>query len=208
MFLYLEHLGISIEAKSPHDFQPIHYAAIGGATEVASYLCTQKSLSIYSNPNESGLTAVYLATVSSSPAILTLLADAGACLNDAPHLVRRFSPIQAAIYNKDSECLSILMSRGASLNRTMRDYSPLMMAIASKKIDAVNLLLEGGANPNYTTQSGKNALYLACYMKNAEAVRLLIDYGVNVKDVFFQGVCLCFIKELFIGLLVRRTLKS
>ena len=40
--LFLHNRGFSLESLCAGDFRPIHYAALGGATEVTAFLCAQK----------------------------------------------------------------------------------------------------------------------------------------------------------------------
>ena len=207
-FLFLFNRGFSVEVMSANGFQPIHYAALGAATEIAGFLCHHKSPSIHNSPGDTGMSPVYLATVARSPDIIRYLSDAGAVIDELKVRNRAFSPIQCAIDNKDTECLTILLERGFSSRQILlKDFSPLMRATSNLLVDAVKLLLRNGADPNYATWQGKNAMQLACMKNSLEIVELLLEHGYDVTRTGFEGVSLSFTRDQFIGLQVRRISK-
>lgn len=211
IFLYLLNKGFSVEVKTANEFQPIHYAAIGGATEIASFLCIHNSPSIHNAPGDTGLSPLYLAACAKCPDIIRYLTDAGVAVKDSRHGRHIISPIQCAIDNKDIHSLTILLERSSISGNTLaNDYSPLMRAIANNGnlVDAVELLLKNGANPNYQTPNGKNALYLACMRGNIRFVELLLEYGCDLWRTGLEGVSFLLIKVPFTGLPLHRTLIS
>lgn len=181
---------------------PIHYAAIGGSIEVASYLCSHKDkiqlnyappvlfylLAFYINFYRSYFliyfTPLFLATCSSTPEILHFLFDSG-CKIEAymafGKKVSNYSPIHRAIINKNSECLAILLEKGfTSQKADEKDFSPLMKAISLGHHDAIPILLEHGADASYLTPQKKSALSTACMLKSPEIVKLLLEYGADI----------------------------
>ena len=208
-FLFLFNRGFSLEVKTANEFQPIHYAAIGGATEVAAFLCFHNSPSIHNAPGDTGLSPLYLATSARCPEIVRYLSDAGVRINDVRHGSRIISSVQCAIDNKDIECLTVLLERWEVTRQVLtKEFSPLMRAISNNLTDAVELLLKNGADPNYQTPHGQNALYVACNKDSLESVQLLLEYGYDTTKTGFLGVSFVFTRAPFTGRQPRPTLRS
>ena len=70
----------------------------------------------------------------------------------------------------------------AHINDTQKDDSTPLIALASQDpvdLQKIEILLQQGANPNLYDKSGWTALMIACYIKNAEMLRLLLQYGAS-----------------------------
>jgi ankyrin repeat protein len=61
-------------------------------------------------------------------------------------------PIAAALYCKDTQLLSLLLSKGASPNLGWSDSGPLSTAVHEHNLDAVKILLDAGASPRYSNR--------------------------------------------------------
>lgn len=189
-FLFIFNKGFSPYIRSPDDYSPIHYACYGGATEVASFLCTPDFIDLnnlkYSPPG-SKYTPIFLATLSKSPEILQLLFDSGVTIPQMDPLSRAPHPIGQAIQCKDYECLSILLSNTNTQKIDEKNFNPLMKAISNNFTEAVKILVEHGADISYTTPDMKNALFLACFIKNEELVRYLLENGADATQKGYLG---------------------
>jgi ankyrin repeat protein len=64
------------------------------------------------------------------------------------------------------------------------NLTPLAIAVRSKNTAAMKLLIHAGANTMQRLQNGQTVLHLACMLGNDEAVRTLLQNGV---DVFVKG---------------------
>jgi hypothetical protein len=172
---------ISPEEPSPADYRPIHFASIGGATEVASYLCA-----LISNLNQrappGGLSALFLAVVSESAEIVRLLLANGATtrrpgLDLSPD--SRFV-IHRAIELGNGELVPLLLAaERISSGLDDKAMSPLMKAAAVGFIEAMQLLIDKEHDVNYVTEAGDCALRVACIAIKPKAVQLLLNSGAN-----------------------------
>lgn len=187
VFMFLINRGFSIDIKSANDYQPIHYAAIGNSREVLTYICSQKSPSLYSTGVV--LDPLYLATAAKSPENVKILLESGvkpgdACISGA---------IKRAVSNGNSGCLSLLLDAANSSSKggilaDFHNFSTLMRAIAKNCLEAVPILIESGVNPDYMTPDGKSALYLACsFSGSEEIVEMLIDAGADLLKRGING---------------------
>jgi ankyrin repeat protein len=176
-FLYLFGRGLSLEILSAAEFHPIHYAAAGGGSEVASFLCEHASPSIHRAPpgEFADGTQMWLAVQSHSYEIVRVLLESGVDIRSG-----RSSPLTAAIRKRNIPIISLLLEHNSPLSSAdERHYSPMMRAIVQDLSSIVPIMLEADADPNYMTPEGKNALHLACTQNMADTVRLLLDYGAD-----------------------------
>ncbi|KAH0786835.1 ankyrin repeat protein [Histomonas meleagridis] len=157
---------------SAASYHPLHYACCSAAYEVAFYI-----LSI--DPAEAAQTPsvdwhfIYLASEAGDPEILNLIFANGADINAEPN--KRNNSINQAIKKKNIECLRILIQKGSKETKDQRNYTPLMLAITNNQFEAVPILLDSGENPEYFAPDGKSALFLACFQRSVETVRLLCE---------------------------------
>lgn len=181
-FLYIFNKGFDANVKSPNDFCPIHYACYGGAIEVVSFLCSPGIIELKDltfAPMNSQFSPIYLATVSKSPQILELLFESGVSIDQKTLTSHKSTPIGQAIRCRDFDCLVILLNHINPQKIDERNFSPVMKAISSNFPEAVRILVDHGADVLYTTSEGKNALYLACFVKNEELVKYLLENGAD-----------------------------
>ena len=54
-FIILEKYGFKINVLSADNYQPFHYACVGGSLEVASYILTKESENILANSSAYGV---------------------------------------------------------------------------------------------------------------------------------------------------------
>ncbi len=85
------------------------------------------------------------------------------------------------------EIVALLVENGANVNvRTDAGQTPLLLASTSASYDTVTWLLAHGADPTISSYAlpTQNALHDAAAAGNADAVRALLDFGVdpNVRD--------------------------
>lgn len=187
-FLFVYNFGFDPNVKSSNEFYPLHYACLGGAIEVASFLCTPEIINVKGlnfAPLNSQFTPIFLATLSKSFDILELLFENGATI---PRYSTKDSPIHQAIRCKDYRCLSLLLSHTNSERLDEKNFSPIMKAISFGFPEAVKILVDHGGDLSYQTPEGKNALSYACNQKDENMVKYLLDNGINptVRDKLGQ----------------------
>jgi ankyrin repeat protein len=90
------------------------------------------------------------------------------------------TPLHLASYNDALECVSILLSSGASpLWKDLNGRTPLHMACMGQASSVVGYLLENGASADRKDKDGKTALFLAAAMGFVGIVDVLLDANAN-----------------------------
>jgi ankyrin repeat protein len=79
------------------------------------------------------------------------------------------------------------LGRTSAAQLTSLEHSPLHNAVAFSDLGSARSLLAAGANPNSAARGGMTPLHYAAYQRNAEAIRLLLDYGANLDAVTDMG---------------------
>src|SRR6202047_4603990 len=112
--------------------------------------------------NREGATALYLASINGSPAMIEKLLKAGADANErGPH---RETPLTRASRNGNAESIQVLLDRKADVNakEKLRGTTALMWAAEQAHPAAVKLLIEHGADfraaSNPDTRNARNNL--------------------------------------------------
>jgi ankyrin repeat protein len=118
------------------------------------------------------------------PTFLGLLAAclAGGC----------YTPLQRAASDGDVAKVKALLDAGAPVNTQPHarfSETPLHLAVDGATRghrEALRLLLARGADPEILSRSGNTVLCRAIWLKNVEAVRLLVARGVNTNAPCMQ----------------------
>ena len=126
--------------------------------------------------------------------------DALACLLQTPfatdvnivHPGTQETPLHLAVRRKDPWAVSMLLTRGAHINKPNGSgFTPLMLAangwnmnISPGQNKVLHFLLDGGAKVNECNEFGKTALHSAASNLCERAVGLLLEKGAdpNIKD--------------------------
>jgi len=91
-----------------------------------------------------------------------------------------WTPLMAAINNRQQPIAELLISRGADLNvKDRRAQTALFMAASTGQKELVELLVTKGAEVNVTTATGENALTIARKVGKTEIVDFLTKHGAT-----------------------------
>jgi len=91
-----------------------------------------------------------------------------------------WTPLMAAVSNRQQAVAELLISKGANLNvKDKRAQTALFMAAEKGQKEVVELLVTKGADVNVTTATGDNALTIARKGGNAEIVDFLTKHGAQ-----------------------------
>lgn len=151
-------------------------------------VCVKALLEQGADPNitdRAGMTALMLAV--NDPAKLELLVARGAKVN-AVSAAGRSALLLAAAQPRALLAVKLLLSKGAQVNQQDENgYTALLWAARRGDVEMLRLLRAGGAdtqvrvkNGTVPPETGANALDLACSSRNAEAVKLLLEYDVSL----------------------------
>lgn len=161
----------------------IALAARAGSIETLRYLIAAGANLNASTPvNETPLMlAAYFggdeggASVDRHDAVVRLLVDAGASLENVPN---NYTPLAYAAYNNRQHALRFLIERGARLDADASGgmiyvNTPLMMAAMQGNRDVVRMLLVAGANPLIRVRGGHTAREFAVKNRHSHVEPLL-----------------------------------
>ncbi|KAF4962094.1 hypothetical protein FSARC_9828 [Fusarium sarcochroum] len=87
--------------------------------------------------------------------------------------------LHLAITMRNQEFTQVLISRGANVDRKLREHTPLTMAISSRCTPITAALIDSGANPNLPSRNGNTPLLAAAATGHDETVRYLIAHGAD-----------------------------
>ena len=95
-------------------------------------------------------------------------------------------PIHAAIEQGDNSCITILLSKGATVNHVYQHMTPLMMVARNNDVTIANLLLASGSDCgiNMENYCQETALSQAIITSSKEMCRLLLQNGADIKPCY------------------------
>ena len=101
------------------------------------------------------------------------------------------TPLHAAAWNCNAECLKLLLEAGANADGPFSGSAifttPLHLAARSGKAECVRLLLAAGADVNAVNEADFTALHGAAYMGVNEVLDYLLDHGADIDAQDFRG---------------------
>ncbi len=139
--------------------------------------------------NANGFSPIFTAIVTNNCQILDILIRNNANINQIRTASSFFSPLAYAIFLKKNEAVSLLINKGASVEK-VDDYgiSPLLAAIITNNMEALRLLLPK-ANLNALSK-GMSPLHYAIKTGNIEAFSLLVSQGADIYTEDKNGATL------------------
>ncbi|PCD35539.1 hypothetical protein AU210_008108 [Fusarium oxysporum f. sp. radicis-cucumerinum] len=124
-----------------------------------------------------GQTPLLVAIQHSRWSAATKLVQAGADLE--VRLPDGKTALHMAVAMRNQEFSQVLISRGANVDRVLREHTPLTMAINSRCTAITAVLLDSGADPNLPSRNGNTPLLAAASTGHDETVRYLIAHGAD-----------------------------
>ena len=148
-------------------------AALGETERVQELLQEQPEQLNTTSPD--GFSPLGLACFFGHPALVKLLVEKGADVNQASTNDWRVQPLHAAIAARDHEIIEYLLQNGADVNaRQQHDFTPLHAAAQNGDADLIKVLLEHRADINATTASGETAMDIALKSNHTEAAHMFV----------------------------------
>ncbi len=136
-------------------------------------------------PDEHGMTPLYLAIFCGSENIVEFLIQEGANL-DLPNAEGK-TPLYLAIKSNYKKVAQLLIERGANVDlpNSRRDQEyPLYIAAKNGHADVARLLIEKGANVNRSTLYDKTSLHIAAENGHVDIVEILIEKGAEIDLLY------------------------
>ena len=160
---------------------PLHIAVQSGNIKITKLLLEHGA-----NPNLpvttlNANTVLELALITGKIKMLKILLDYGANPNQREPDTEK-TPIMVAVYFAPSECVQLLIEKGADVNAVDVYGRTALMNVASfddddNKLAIARLLIEHGANVNAVSKKRETALSFAKQSGNHRMVQLLKEYG-------------------------------
>jgi len=119
-------------------------------------------------------TPIQIATMMDDPAMVSLLAERGASVNDGDSF--SVTPLSRAVLRNSVDVARVLISKGAKINQVDQlGMTPLLYAATRDFGDTkmAELLLVSGADPKSKTKDGKTAVDLARLSGHLQVSQLL-----------------------------------
>ncbi|XP_077336355.1 ankyrin repeat and SOCS box protein 11 isoform X2 [Lithobates pipiens] len=172
--------GFNVNILTTDRVSPVHEACLGGHVSCAKVLLENGAR--VNVVTVDGITPLYNACMSGSVACVSMLLDYGA----NPELETQLaSPLHEAVIRGHRECAEMLISYGADIDKELQNSgTPLYLACAYQKADCARKLLELDVNRGKLLDT---PLHAAARKSSEEIVKLLIDYGANVKSKNMEG---------------------
>ncbi|XP_030347011.1 ankyrin repeat and SOCS box protein 10 [Strigops habroptila] len=92
------------------------------------------------------------------------------------------TPLQITASRGYTDCLRLLLIRGAAVNFAPGGKTALHEACAAASTDCVRLLLSFGADPEAVSENGYKPLHLCKTPESIECVQQLLQHGASVKS--------------------------
>ncbi len=135
------------------------------------------------NPNqvfEGGVTPLHVAVMYNHEAIVALLIQAGAKLNEKDSNTLATPLHMAALYGRTSVA-KLLIQKGANIEEKMKfGITPLMVAAQFNQPQIVEVLLNAKAKVNQADEEGFTALHCAAQTGDEMTAKLLLKHGARL----------------------------
>jgi ankyrin repeat protein len=119
---------------------------------------------------------LHQATALDRRAIVVLLLDAGAGINDPDD--SGYTALHSAAFWSRPEIARLLIDRRADVNaRAKNGFTPLHEAARLESVEVAKLLLAAGAKVNAIDNEGRTSLHWARFGKESDVIKLLTEHG-------------------------------
>ena len=95
------------------------------------------------------------------------------------------APLATAAFQDHKECVSLLLKKGADVNRcNRRNETALVRSITRRASESMELLIKAGADVNTTDLSGRTPLMYAASTSFVKCISLLLIFNakINLRD--------------------------
>lgn len=158
---------------APYELDLPEAAALGALERVQDLLQAQPEQ--LNTPSPDGFSPLGLACFFGHPAVVKLLVEKGADVNQASANDWRAQPLHSAVAGRNQEIVAYLLQNGADVNaRQHYNFTPLHAAAQNGDADLIKVLLEHHANINATTASGETAMDIALKFNHTEAAHMFV----------------------------------
>ncbi|RSL68350.1 hypothetical protein CEP54_002787 [Fusarium duplospermum] len=171
------HMKARIDAVNNDGRSALHYSAASDVLEDETLPVLINAGADLNLVDEEGHTPLHLAIQNGRWGAATRLVQAGADLE--VRLPDGKTALHLAISMRNQEFTQVLVSRGANVDRKLREHTPLTMAISSRCTPITAVLLDSGANPNMSSRNGNTPLLAAAATGHDESVRYLLAKGAD-----------------------------
>lgn len=165
----------------------LHYAAAASSIDVLRFLISRKAN--VDQQTSVGVTPLMWAMEFQDLEGFKLLLAARPNLELARHETLSFTPLAAAAWDSRTEYAKLLLDAGANPNvRDEEGWTPLLRATYNHApIRLIGMLLDHGAQVDARNDGGNASLSHALRAGDADAARLLLEHGADVRVTGFDN---------------------
>jgi ankyrin repeat protein len=171
---------VDVNATAADGGTALHWAVERDNLEVVNTLLTAGAN--VKAVNRYGVSPLLVAVTIGNPAVVRRLLEAGADANAA--LPEGETALMTAARTGRVEPVKLLLAAGADVNvkEAWRGQTALMWAAAENNAEVIKVLVEAGADPKVRSAGGFTPYLFAVRGGRKEAVRALLDLGVDVNE--------------------------
>jgi ankyrin repeat protein len=171
---------VDVNATTADGATALHWAVERDNLEAVNTLLTAGAN--VKTANRYGVTPLLVAVTNGNAAIVRRLLEAGADANAASP--EGETALMTAARTGRVEPVKLLLAAGADVNAKVswRGQTALMWAAAENNADVIRVLVEAGADPKVRSSGGFTPYLFAVRGGRKEAVRTLLDLGVDVNE--------------------------
>jgi ankyrin repeat protein len=160
---------------------PLHYAAICGLCDVATFLFVERWQDLCSQVVHYDATPLHLASEFGHADFAQFLLEHGAdttAVDDTG-----FTPLCRASYEGHAEVARVILERGAEIDTNLNDFNwtPLQLALHYGHVETARVLLEHGADTEVRDSGGFAPLHGASASGQLAVARVLLEHGADTE---------------------------
>ncbi|KAH6970798.1 ankyrin repeat-containing domain protein [Ilyonectria sp. MPI-CAGE-AT-0026] len=172
------HLGAKIDAIDNDGRCALHHSAASDVLDDETMIVLiNAGANLNLVDDDKGQTPLHIAILHSRWNLATKLIQAGADLEVRQPDGR--TALHLAISMRNHEFAQLLISRGAKVDRVLREHTPLTMAISTQCTAITANLIDSGADPNLPSRNGNTPLLAAASTGHDETIRYLLAHGAD-----------------------------
>ena len=169
----------AVDVEDENGMTPLLYALAGKSPEKVKILLKAKA-----NANQQSkkrISPLFCAVESGQQAIVQLLLDYGAKVNEPCHITKT-TCLMKAIQNEYSDIARCLVNHGANVRKANRDgVYPIHLAIQKGDAALMRLLHAQGASLAVVDSDGETVAHYASRSKNPKIVEYLVEAGISLQ---------------------------
>ena len=181
----LVHLRARVDAVDNEGQSALHHSAASNVIEDETLPVLISAGANINLVDYKGQTALHVAIQQGRWNAASKLVQAGADLE--VRLPDGKTALHLAISMRNQVFTQVLISRGANVDRVLREHTPLTMAISTRFTAITAILIDRGADVNLASRNGNTPLLAAAATGHDETIRYLLAHGADLSACSQSG---------------------